>query len=120
MAVAYDLADVKALADLEKAARTLRALLEKAGPAYERLQAVEYPGVEHICCWGSTREELGLLIEELEDCRLAGENRGAADYLFFFKRCQAKSMEDAAKELLDSRDDISRVEPMRRYAESMA
>lgn len=113
------LVDVATLATLEKSARTFMAALQAAGPAYDRLHAAPYSGIQHILGWGETEESLTLLIEGLEDLRLANGDPGAADYFFFVKR-QGATLREAAKDLIDCFDDISRVEPMRRYAESVA
>lgn len=113
-----DLADVRALAVLERQAKAFMEAMQAAEPAHERLYEAKYPG--HIIDWDETAEALGNLIAGLEDLRLADGNQGAADYLFFVKR-SGLSLDEAAKTLIDSsHDGLSKVEPMRLYAASLA
>lgn len=113
-----ELVDLRDLANLEKSARAFVQALEAAEPAFDRLQAAKYPGIAYVLAWGETKESLETLIEGLEDLRVADGDQAAADYLFHVKRCK-QSVKEAAVDLIEN-DDIARVEPMRRYAATVA
>lgn len=120
MAVTPDLVDAATLAQLEKSARIFIEALRTAGPAYDRLEAAHYGGIDHIICWGETEEELDHLIESLEDFRLAQGDQAAADYRFLMLRL-GLDLASAIAELvgMDS-NNLPRVEPFIRYAQSVA
>ena len=68
----FDPADVVALSELEKAARTFQTALETAAPAFDRLEVAKYAGTDRVgYLWSEVDEWLGHLAESLEDMRIA-------------------------------------------------
>ncbi len=114
-----DLADVRRLGELEKGARAFLEALAASEPAMERLEAAGYPGATYASDpWGTVVESVQHLAEGLEDLRLADGDWAAADYRLLVVR-MGLGLDKAAIELIGW-DKLPRVEPLRRYAESVA
>jgi hypothetical protein len=115
--MASNIVDVKTLANLETAARAFHAALKSAAPANERLEAAGYPGADALD-FGTLDEALNASIEALEDLRLADGDQGIWDYRFQVIRLGHTLNEASA--YFYKENEPERVEPMRRYAQSLA
>src|SRR5436309_2038867 len=119
--MAVDIVDLRDLSNLEKSTVAYLAALEAAEPALERLEAAKCPGAGHVgYCLGEVAERLQHLAEALEDVRLSDGEQAVWDFRFYKVRL-GLSVEGAARELLDSgAEGLNRIEPMRRYAATVA
>jgi hypothetical protein len=118
-----DLTDLRELYNFEKSTKAFLAAMEAAEPALQRLEQARCPGIGYLSnVLGEAAEKLEHLAESLEDIRLSDGSQAAWDYRFYMVRL-ALSLPDAAAELagMDAAGDgVKRIEPMRRYAESIA
>jgi len=115
--------DLRDLSNFEKSTNAFLVALEAVEPALERLEKAKCPGTGHVgFVLGEVAEKLQHLAEALEDVRLADGEQAVWDYRFYMVRL-GLSLAGAAEELagLDGQGEgVKRIEPMRRYAESVA
>ncbi len=115
--VQVDPKDVATALALEAEIRAFQAAVDAAQPALKRLEEAGYAGAESLSF------ELGELdtesaLEVFEDFRIADGDHGAYDYRFRVIRLEQTLNEACA--YFYKEDEPDRVEPMRRYAESIA
>ena len=110
-----DLVDLRAVADFEKSVNAFRAVLDAFEPVLDRLEDAKYPGAEDIECFWPDLENLAGV---LEDMREAGGDQAAWDYRMYGA---ADDLAGAIGAMLDGApENVSRVAPLIRYAESVA